>query len=168
MADRRPARFVLTVWLTAVLALAWAAPRAQQAPAVRTFELTEDDWPCHGRYRPAFSGGAFWQGPPLDGAAAELERRPATRRLAERVVAPETPQEEAETLIGDFAAELSGDDGRGRELAVLFAGVLEEANLYRSFVLEGIVGAVGRGRLAAETLAQSELALQGLDGDPAP
>jgi hypothetical protein len=128
--------------------------------------IREADWPCHGRYQLTFSPGAFWQGPPLDDAASELEQQPETKKLAERLAAPETGGKEAETLIGSFAARLPQGDGRGRPLAVLFAGVLEEANLYRRFVLEGIVGAVGRGRLAAEALAQSEVALQGLAGDP--
>jgi hypothetical protein len=168
MAGQRAPWIALGIWLTAVLAPGGTAPHAQQAPGERADEISEADWPCHGRYRPAFSAGAFWQGPTLDGTAAELTRRPEARKLAERVVAPETNHEEAEALIGGFAADQAGEAARGRALAVLFTGVLEEANLYRRFVLEGILGAVGRGRLAAAALAQSELALQGLAGDPSP
>lgn len=165
---RRGAGVLLATSLSAFIAMAWTTPRAQQTTAEQAIVITEEDWPCHGRYRPAFSAGAFWQGAPLDGLAAELEQRPETRKLAERVVAPETGHEEAEALIQGFAAKPSGEVARGRELAVLFVGVLAEANLYRRFVLEGIVAAVGRSRLAAEALADSELAIQDLAADPSP
>lgn len=168
MAARRDAGFLLAASLSAIAALAWTGPRAQQTPADQAIVITEGDWPCHGRYRPAFSTGAFWQGPPLDGMAVELGQRPETRKLAERLVAPETGQEEAEASIAGFAAKHPGEEARGRALAVLFVGVIQEANLYRRFVLEGIVASVGRGRLAAEALAGSELAIQDLATKPSP
>ena len=168
MAARRDAGFLLAASLSAMAALAWTAPRAQQTPADHAIVITEEDWPCHGRYRPAFSAAAFWQGPSLDGMAVELEQRPETRKLAERIVAPETGQQEAETSIAGFAAEQPGEEMRRRALTVLFVGVIAEANLYRRFILEGIVASVGRGRLAAAALAESELAIQDLADDPAP
>ncbi len=166
MAARRGISVLLAASLGTVLALAWTASRAQQTPVDQPLLITEEDWPCHGRYRPAFSAGTFWQGPPLDGMVVELEQRPETRKLAERIVAPETGQEEAEALIESFAAESSGEEARGRALAMLFVGVIQEANLYRRFVLEGIVASVARGRLAAEALADSELGIQELAANP--
>ena len=87
--------------------------------------------------------------------------------VAETIAAPDIGEAEAGELIADHAAAAT-DSTRSRQLALLFAGVFQEANLYRRFILEGIVAMMGRRRLAADALAQSQLELEDLAGDPAP
>lgn len=146
--------------------LLFSGPEAHaQAGGPATLELSERDWPCHGVYREAFSAGAFWQGPPLVGALDAVRDAPEIKKLAESLAAPETSESEAGKLIADHAAAAT-ESTRSRQLALLFAGLLEEANLYRRFILEGIVGMMGRRRIAAAALAQSRLELEDLAGDP--
>lgn len=157
-----------TIGAAILLVLASAGQSARpQTNDDTTLELSAEDWPCHGRYREAFSAGAFWQGPSLDGAEAALRGAPETRKLAEALAAPETSEAEAAKSIAGHAAAAT-DSARSHRLALLFAGLLEEANLYRRFILEGIVGMMGRRRLAATALAQSQLELEDLAGDPSP
>lgn len=153
-----------------ISALIWVgAPLQGQAQgADEAYRLSEEDWPCHGRYRLAFSAGSFWQGPGLDGAAAALADDEALRKLAERVMAPDAGRDAGTTLIEDFARDHGDAATRRRRLTLLFAAVLDEANLYRRFILEGIVGFVARRRLAADLLAQTELRYQALAADPSP
>ena len=154
-------RHCLTAWLM-ILGLFLAGPPAlaQSAAEEDPYLLREADWPCHGRYRETYSAGAFWQGPPLDGAQQALERAPEIHKLAETIVAPDIGAAAAQPMIDAFAADQPAGEARRRRLTLLFAAVLEESNLYRRFVLEGIVAMMGRRRLAAEALARSELAYQ--------
>lgn len=135
---------------------------AQSSAEEDPYLLREADWPCHGRYRETYSAGAFWQGPPLDGAAEALQDAPEIRKLAETVVASDVNEAAAQPMIDAFAAELPAGKERSWHLTLLFAAVLEESNLYRRFVLEGIVAMMGRRRLAAEALAESAVAYQSL------
>lgn len=154
----------IALLLTLGALLPWQPLLAQDA-ADGPYSLSEADWPCHGRYRETFSAGAFWQGPSLDGAAEALAGAPATRKLAETIAGLDVGRNEASTMIGDFAAALPDDGGRGRSLALLFAATLDEVNLYRRFMLEGIVANIARQRIARDAMAQSEVALQELAGD---
>lgn len=148
--------------LAAAVLLGDPAPlRAQAAAEDGGFVISEEDWPCHGRFRIAFSDGSFWQGPAID----EIERTDEVVRLAERAAAPGTDEETARALIDGYADGLSGRPDRERRLAMLFAAVLAESNLYRRFVLEGIAAMVARRRLAAELLTETEVELQILAGD---
>ncbi len=156
-------RRYLTAWLiTLGLGLAGPPVLAQSAAETDPYLLREADWPCHGRYREFYSAGAFWQGPPLDGALDALERAPKIRKLAEAIVAPDVGEAAARPMIEAFAADLPADKKRGRRLTLLFAAVLEESNLYRRFVLEGIVAMMGRRLLAADAVARSDVAYQSL------
>jgi hypothetical protein len=156
------------ILLTVIFFLTSTLTLAQNAPRDNVYTLREADWPCHGRYQETFSAGAFWQGPLLESAVEELEREPVIRKLAETVVAPDTAIEAAKVMIHDYAASLPESDLRGRSLALLFAAILNESNLYRRFILEGIVGMMGRRRLAAQALAESETEYQSLAVDPSP
>lgn len=155
-------RTLAATMLGAVLALCGPPALAQSAAEADPYLLREADWPCHGRYRESYSAGAFWQGPPLDGAQQALESAPVIRKLAETIVAPDVGEKAARPRVDAFAAGLPAGAERGRRLSLLFAAVLEESNLYRRFVLEGIVAMMGRRRLAAEALAESTVAYQSL------
>lgn len=159
----KPCARALGAALFAVAAVLEAG--AARAQTNEPLILGEEDWPCHGKYRLEFSAGAVWPGPPLGPATAAWRDDPAVRRLAEELAAPETMREPARAKVAAFAAGLSGDPARARRLALLFRGVVDELNLYRRFVLEGIVGSVARRRLAAGALARTEVELAGLPDD---
>ena len=152
--------------LAAAVLLANLAPlHAQHTVGDDGFPISEQDWPCHGRIRIAFSAGSFWQGPSLDGTDGELERDAEAVRLAERLVAPGTSKGTGRGAIEAFAGRLESGPGRERRLAVLFAAVLAESNLYRRFVMEGIAAMVARRRLAGEQVASTDVKLQILADD---
>lgn len=155
----------------ALLGAALAAPfagapaLAQETREHAPLVLDEDDWPCPAPYRLEFSPGAVWTGPRLGPDSAAWREDAGVRRLAEEVAAPETALRQAPARIEAFAATLADDPTRNRRLTRLFHGVLDELNLYRRFILEGILGFVARHRLAAEALADIEAELHGLPTD---
>ena len=155
----------LAALAAAVLLVIQVPLHAQSAAEDDGFLISEQDWPCHGRFRIVFSAGSFWQGPSLDGIEGDLQRDAEVLRLAERLVAPETGEDTGRGAIEAFAAGLESGPGRERRLAGLFAAVLAESNLYRRFVMEGIAAMVARRRLAAEQLAATEVKLQILAED---
>lgn len=153
-------------WLFLVAALAMpGAARAQQEDGAMM--LNEADWPCPGKYRLAFSAAEVWAGPP-PGPETDTWRDDAdVRALAERLASPETMSDRTPDMVAAFAARIAGDPARDARLTLLFRGVLDELNLFRRFILEGIVGFVARRMLAADALAGFESELDALPDDGA-
>ena len=145
-----------------VAAVGWQGPVAQDREVYR---LTEEDWPCHGRYRAEFEAGTIWAGPVLDPAEAKRREVPAIVKLAEEAAAPQTSVDQATDMIDTFADGLPQGEQKDRSLAMLFYAVLDELNLYRRFILEGIVQFVARHRLAVDVLASVEAEYQALAYD---
>ncbi len=144
------------VWSVAATVFVLVTPAFAQQQEER-YHLTEADWPCHGRYRLEFDAGAYWRGPEdLQALQASANGTVDVRPLAEDLFAPQTGLEAGTPMIADFASALPVGPERNQRLALLFAAVMKEANLYRKFVLEGIVGLVARHRIAADELAKVE------------
>ncbi len=155
----------------ALLVLLLAAPPGSaraQTQEEGAFLLTEADWPCHAKYRLAFSSEAYWRRPVLGEATEGWRHDREVRKLAEELAMAETMLRAAERRVEAFGATLAQDGTRNRRLSLLFHAVLDEINLYRRFILEGIVGFIARHRLAAEVLARTETELRSLPEDDPP
>ncbi len=155
----------------ALLVLLLAAPPGSaraQTQEEGAFLLTEADWPCHAKYRLAFSSEAYWRRPVLGEATEGWRHDREVRKLAEELATAETMLRAAERRVEAFGATLAQDGTRNRRLSLLFHAVLDEINLYRRFILEGIVGFIARHRLAAEVLARTEAELRSLPEDDSP
>ncbi len=103
------------------------------APGALAADFKDKSWPCIQRKVPNLSIGQMWTGPLIDETvqpdadAAALARAIAVRR---------TTLEEAQALVGRYAATL--DDAREEKLAVLFRTVFEQINRERAQVIAGI------------------------------
>ena len=78
---------------------------------------------------------------------------------------PENPPSQGAKKITAFAASLGA--GREQRLLLVFAGLLEQFNLLRGFVIEGVRDFVLRAKILREAVAQNNRALAALPADGA-
>ncbi len=137
-----------------VLALGLAA---SQAPAQEEDAgLGKDDWPCKHKYRPTLVAASVWTGPALPDGAGAWRDDAALREFVERIASPETSPKQGVAEIERFAATLAADGAE--TLTLLFAGLLDEINVYRRFAVDGIWEFTAKHRLLARVLAETEAA----------
>jgi hypothetical protein len=118
------------------------------------------DWPCDAPFTERFEPTQVW-GSPLPSALPEGWRRdPGVREVVEFAANPENPPRQGAEKIAAFAAPL-GAEREGR-LLLLFAGLLDQFNLLREFVIEGVRDFVLRAKILRDAVAQNDAALAAL------
>jgi hypothetical protein len=139
--------------VAAVLAALAAAPVAAAEPS-------DEDWPCIQRLVPELAVSQMWAGPSPEGGedpAFEGE----TAELAHQLASRSMPVEEAQAAIDRFADSLAPEE-RNRELARLFADVLQLINQERSQIIAGIKRYTRKQRHLAAKIAQDSQKLADL------
>lgn len=150
-------------WLASLLALVAAVPvaMADNLRQPEPYQLLAKDWPCEQPYRAQLPLGLAWNRPELLQSLPDWRAEPELKRLVETVTAFDSPTPRSIETIAAFAAGLPPDPTvRDRELATLYRGLLDEANFYRDLVQTGILQFMARQRLAADLVAEAELAFQ--------
>jgi hypothetical protein len=157
-------------WLALLLTVIAATPMAlaDNLRQPEPYRLEAKDWPCEQPYRAELPLGLAWNRPELLQDVPDWRAEPSLRQLVETVTAFDSPTERSVEAITAFAAALPPDPAaRARELATLYQGLLEEANFYRELVQTGILQFMAQERLAADLVAESELAFQTTASDDA-
>jgi hypothetical protein len=120
------------------------------------------DWPCDapfaGRFDPVQVWGSALPRPPADGWRQDAE----VREVVEFAANPENTPGLGAKRIAKFAAPLGGAE-REERLMLVFAGLLDQFNLLRGFVIEGVRDFVLRAKILREAVDRNEAAAAALD-----
>lgn len=106
---------------------------AAQAAAVAK---SESDWPCVQAKVHTIDSAAVWDGPTLENVPQWSDDN-ALSDVARTAVSRRTPLADAEKAIETYAKSLPEAE-RDQKLTVLFAGVLDTANVQRNSIIGGI------------------------------
>jgi hypothetical protein len=121
------------------------------------------DWPCRLPFAETSVPEALWGGP-LPGMLPEGWREDAAVvEVVEFAANPENPPSEGEQKIAAFAQGLGGD--RQRQLLLVFAGLLEQSDILRGFVIGGVRDFVLRAKILREAVERNEGAIAALPQD---
>ncbi len=127
MIPRGRMALLVTFGLGLSIATAWAA-RASD----------DDDWPCQQPLVPVIAAATVWDGPSIE-HIGDWRSEPAVAALVERISPRNVDEETGKAAIEDFIGKLPGDRAKREHLVTLaFAGLLEETNRERSFVINRI------------------------------
>ncbi len=119
------------------------------------------DWPCDAPYAERFDPVQIWGGA-LPRPLAEGWRQDAdVREVVEFAANPENTPRQGAKRIAKFAAPLGGDE-REERLMLVFAGLLDQFNLLRGFVIEGVRDFVVRAKILREAVDRNEAAAAAL------
>ena len=119
------------------------------------------DWPCDAPFAERFDPVQVW-GTALPRPLAEGWRQDAAvRQVVEFAANPENPPRQGAKRIAEFAAPLGGAE-REERLMLVFAGLLDQFNLLRGFVIEGVRDFVLRAKILHEAVDRNEAAVAAL------
>src|SRR5918994_1752693 len=108
----------------------------------------------------AFDPVQVW-GSPLPSSLPENWRQdPGVREVVEFAANPENPPDQGAKQIAAFAAPLGAE--REERLVLVFAGLLDQFNLLRGFVIEGVRDFVLRAKILREAIDRNEAAVAAL------
>jgi hypothetical protein len=140
-----------TVWL------AGAAPMA--AEEIR-------DWPCSLPLTERVVAEEVWGGELPAPLPADWRSDAAAAKVVAVAANPENPPAQGEARIAAFASRL----GAEREAALLdvFAGLLEQFDALRGYVIEGVRDLVVRAKIIQGAIDKNEAALSALPADGGP
>ena len=147
----RDRRLVMTccLWIAACAA-------AAKAEEIR-------DWPCDAPLAERFEPAQVWGGPLPSSLPEGWRADPGVREVVEFAANPENPPSQGVKQIVAFAAPLGAE--REERLLLLFAGVLEQFNLLRGFVIEGVRDFVLRAKILRKAVAKNDAALAALPAE---
>src|SRR5918995_5383244 len=115
------------------------------------------DWPCDAALAERFDPVQVW-GSPLPSSLPEGWRQDrGVRKVVEFAANPENPPGQGAKQIVAFAAPLGPE--REERLLLLLAGLLDQFNLLREFVIEGVRDFVLRAKILRDAVAQNDVAL---------
>jgi hypothetical protein len=118
------------------------------------------DWPCDAPLAERFDPAQVW-GSALPRPLAEGWRQDGVvRDVVEFAANPENPPGQGAKRIAAFAAPLGTD--REERLMMVFAGLLDQFNLLRGFVIEGVRDFVLRAKILREAIDRNEAAVAAL------
>src|SRR5918996_2185625 len=121
------------------------------------------DWPCDAPLAERFEPTEVW-GSALPRALPEGWRQDAAvREVVEFAANPENTPGQGGKRIAAFAAPLGAE--REERLMLVFAGLLDQFNLLRGFVIEGVRDFVLRAKILRDAVAQNDAALAALPAD---
>jgi hypothetical protein len=124
------------------------------------------DWPCAAPLAERYDPVQVW-GSPLPSSLPEGWRQdPGVREVVEFAANPENPPGEGAKQIVAFAAPLGAQ--REERLLLVFAGLLDQFNLLRKFVSDGVRDFVLRAKILRHVVAQHDAALAALPAEGAP
>ncbi len=124
------------------------------------------DWPCDLPLAERFVPAEVWDAALPTAAPGDWREDPGVREVVEFAANPENPPSQGAKKITAFAASLGA--GREQRLLLVFAGLLEQFNLLRGFVIEGVRDFVVRAKILREAVAQNDAALAALPQMAAP
>ncbi len=141
------------------LAAAWllAAPAAGE-------EIR--DWPCERPFAERFVAEEVWGGRLPGPLPDDWRADPLVSDVVEFAAHPENTPNQGSTRIRAFADGLGND--RQAPLLGVFAGLLEEFDIQRGFVIEGVRDLVVRAKIIGEAVENNEAALAALPTDAGP
>lgn len=121
------------------------------------------DWPCAAPLAQRFQPDAVWGEALPQPLPAGWRDDALVREVVEVAANPENPPSRGEREIAHFAEGL-GDD-RQQRLMLVFAGLLDEFDTLRGFVIEGVRDFVVRAKILEGTVAGHDAALAALPAD---
>lgn len=149
MARAKNKRTLTLIAGAAVLAaVAWAPAAATAAGEV------DETWPCEQAKVPTISAGAIWAGPAIDETDESWRKSPALAGLVETLSQRRLAIDKAQAKIDGFAGSLGAD--RGRQLSLLFVGLLQTINTERSAIIAGIERYAEKQRMLADKIMKKE------------
>jgi hypothetical protein len=121
------------------------------------------DWPCELPFAETFQPAQVW-GEDLSRPLPEGWRQdPGVREVVEFAANPENPPRQGARQIAAFAAPLGAE--REERLLLVFAGLVDQFNLLRGFVIEGVRDFVLRAKILRDAVGQNDAALAALPAD---
>ncbi len=124
------------------------------------------DWPCKQPYAQRFSAEDIWggglPGPLPDGWSTDAGARDVVAFAAN----PENTPTQGGAEIHALALRLGAD--RQASLLRVFAGLLEEFDIQRGIVIEGVRDSIVRAKIIREAVENNEAALAALPPGPGP
>jgi hypothetical protein len=121
------------------------------------------DWPCEQPLAERFVPETVWGGPLPAPLPAGWRDDVAVREVVEFAANPENPPGQGAKRIAAFANRLGAD--RKARLVMVFAGLLDQFNLLRGFVIEGVRDFVLRAKILREAVDRHDAALAALPPD---
>ena len=121
------------------------------------------DWPCDLPLAEQFVPAEVWGAALPTAAPGDWREDPGVREVVEFAANPENPPSQGVKKITAFAASLGA--AREQRLLLVFAGLLDQFNLLRGFVIEGVRDFVVRAKILREAVAQNDTALAALPAD---
>jgi len=121
------------------------------------------DWPCAVPLAPRFEADAVWGAALAEPLPAGWRDDAEVREVVEVAANPENPPSRGEREIAAFAERLGAD--RQERLLRVFAGLLDEFDTLRGFVIEGVRDFVVRAKILDGAVAEHDSALAALPAD---
>jgi hypothetical protein len=118
------------------------------------------DWPCDAPLTERFDPVQVWDGALPRPLAEGWRQDAAVREVVEFSANPENPPGQGAKRIAAFAAPLGAE--REERLMMVFAGLLDQFNLLRGFVIEGVRDFVLRAKILREAIERNEAAVAAL------
>jgi hypothetical protein len=118
------------------------------------------NWPCDTPLAERFDPVQVWGSPLPNSLPGGWRRDPGVREVVEFAANPENPPGQGAMRIAAFAAPLGAD--REERLMMVFAGLLDQFNLLRGFVIEGVRDFVLRAKILREAIERNEAAVAAL------
>jgi hypothetical protein len=142
-----------------VVTCLWIVPAAP-APVVAE-EIR--DWPCDAPLTERFDPAQVWGGALPRPLPDRWREDAAVREVVEFAANPENPPALGTKRIAGFAAPLGAE--REERLMLVYAGLLDQFNLLREFVIEGVRDFVLRAKILREAVHRNEAAVAALPPD---
>jgi hypothetical protein len=118
------------------------------------------DWPCDAPLTERFDPAQVWGSALPRPLAAGWRQDAAVRDVVEFAANPENPPGQGAKRIAAFAVPLGTD--REERLMMVFAGLLDQFDLLRGFVIEGVRDFVLRAKILREAIERNEAAVSAL------
>jgi hypothetical protein len=145
-------------WVGRLLAVTWLWVVALAAGPVAAEEIR--DWPCDAPLAERFDPAQVWGGALPRPLPEGWRQDAAVREVVEFAANPENTPGLGTKRIAAFAAPLGAE--REERLMLVFAGVLDQFNLLRGFVIEGVRDFVLSAKILREAVDRSEAAVAAL------
>jgi hypothetical protein len=143
-----------------VAALVWlAGARPAFAEEIR-------DWPCALPLTERIVAEEVWGGELPAPLPADWRSDAAAAKVVALAANPENPPAEGETHIAAFASRLGAE--RQAALLDVFAGLLEQFDALRGYLIEGVRDLVVRAKIIQGAIDNNEAALSALPADGGP
>jgi hypothetical protein len=119
------------------------------------------DWPCDAPLAERFDPVRVWGSALPRPLPDDWRQDAAVREVVEFAANPENPAGQGAKRIAKFAAPLGGAE-REERLMLVFAGLLDQFNLLRGFVIEGVRDFVLRAKILREAVDRNKAAAAAL------